>query len=92
MKRPPWTWCVEGAADEVVLDVLAADSAAVRLYEQHGFHRALTAYFRPADTAGAVGRAPVAELRPTQGTVRRAGAADEAAVLRYVGCRAAVSS
>ncbi len=69
------SWCAERAADEVVLDVLAADSAAVRLYEQHGFHRALTAHFKPADTPGA---AP----RPAQSTVRRAGAADEAAVLR----------
>lgn len=68
-------WCAERAADEVVLDVLAADSAAVRRYEQHGFHRALTAYFKPADTPGAA-------QRPAPGTVRRAGAADEAAVLR----------
>ena len=75
-------WCVEGEADEVVLDVIAADTAAVRLYEQQGFHRALTAYYRPAVTAGAVGRAPVAELRPAPGMVRRAGAADEVAVLR----------
>ncbi len=74
-------WCVAGAADEVVLDVIAADAAAVRLYEQQGFHRALTAYFRPADTGGAVGRPPVTELPSAPGTVRRAGAADEAAVL-----------
>ena len=68
-------WCVEGGADEVVLDVLAADTATVRLFEQQGFHRALTAYYRPADF-------PEAELRPSQGTVRRAGAADQETVLR----------
>ena len=67
-------WCVEAAADEVVLDVLAADTDAVRLYEQQGFHRALTAYHRPAGTPGS-------EPRPAPGTVRQAGAADAAAVL-----------
>ena len=66
---------MEGGADEVVLDVLAADTATVRLFEQQGFHRALTAYYRPADT-------PWSELRPAQGTVRRAGAADQETVLR----------
>ena len=55
-------WCVEGGADEVVLDVLTADTATVRLFEQQGFHRALTAYYRPADTPGAVGREPVRPL------------------------------
>ena len=68
-------WCVEGQADEVVLDVLAADTAAVWFYEQQGFNRVLSAHYRPADTPGT-------ELRPAPGTVRRAGAADEAAVLR----------
>ena len=67
-------WCVEAAADEVVLDVVAADSTAVQFYEQQGFNRVLSAYYRPADTPGA-------ELRPAPGTVRRAGAADQAAVL-----------
>ena len=68
-------WCTEGEADEVVLDVLAADTAAVRFYERQGFNRVLSAYYRPADTPGA-------ELSPAPGTVRRAGAADEATVLR----------
>ena len=68
-------WCVEAAADEVVLDMLAADTATVQFYEQQRFNRVLSAYYRPADTAGA-------ELQPAPGTVRRAGAADEVAVLR----------
>ena len=68
-------WCAEGEADEVVLDVLAADTAAVRRYEQQGFNRVLSAYYRPAATPGA-------ERRLAPGMVRRAGAADEAAVLR----------
>ena len=74
-------WCAEGEADEVVLDVLAADIATVQLYEQQGFHRALTAYYRPAATPGSGQQAPTTELRSAQGTIRRAGAADEAAVL-----------
>ena len=75
-------WCVAGDADEVVLDVLAADTAAVRFYEQQGFHRVLSAYYRPADTAASEARMPVAARRTAPGTVRRAAAADQAAVLR----------
>ena len=73
-----------------MLDVLAADTATVQFYEQQGFNRVLSAYYRPADTAGAEAQMPVAEQWPAPGTVRRAGAADEAAVLCYVGCRAAL--
>ena len=68
--RSCWTW-------------LRPTTTAVQFYEQQGFNRVLSAYYRPADTLGA-------ELRPAPGTVRRAGAADQAAVLRYVERRAAL--
>lgn len=72
------TWCVQRAADEVSLEILAANAGAARFFERLGFNPVLSAYFRPAATAaGAQEPAP----RPAPGTVRRAGAADEAAVL-----------
>ncbi len=77
------TWCVEREADEVSLEVLAANTGAVRFFERLSFNPVLSAYFRPASAAtGAEGQAPVAAPRPAQGTIRRAGAADAAAVVR----------